>query len=54
MEANGRATEGDEAERRELERKTHELNERLKELNCLYEISDIMEQQRLASWPPPA
>ena len=31
MEANGRATEGDEAERRELERKTHELNERLKE-----------------------
>jgi hypothetical protein len=32
----------------ELERKTHELNERLKELNCLYEISDIMELQRLS------
>ncbi|MFH0816017.1 MAG: PEP/pyruvate-binding domain-containing protein [Methanobacteriota archaeon] len=39
---------GGELERKELERKTHELNERLKELNCLYEISDIMELQRLS------
>ncbi len=48
MAVDGTPTKGEQAERDELERKTHELNERLKELNCLYEISDMMEQQRLA------
>ncbi len=32
----------------ELRQKTHELNERMKELNCLYEISNIVENRTLS------